>query len=69
MDFAELSTLAKEGKPLYGETNETPYNQGVAFRNSVFSQLKLGQFSLGSFVSLEVLTFLFAGAVPWSVLV
>ena len=46
MDFAELSKLAKEGKPLYGETTETPYNQGVAFRNSVFSQLKLGQSSL-----------------------
>jgi len=41
MDFAELSKLAKEGKPLYGTTSETPYNQGAAFRNSVFSQLKL----------------------------
>ncbi|KAF9519496.1 hypothetical protein BS47DRAFT_1388056 [Hydnum rufescens UP504] len=42
MDFAELSKLAREGKPLYGETNETLYNQGVAFRNSHFSQLKFG---------------------------
>lgn len=44
MDFAELSKLAKEGKPLYGTTSETSYNQGAAFRNSVFSQLKLGEF-------------------------
>jgi hypothetical protein len=43
MDFAELSKLAREGKPLYGTTSETPYNQGAAFRNSVFSQLKLGE--------------------------
>ncbi|KAF8329490.1 NADH-ubiquinone oxidoreductase complex I, 21 kDa subunit-domain-containing protein [Cantharellus anzutake] len=42
MDFAELSKLAREGKPLYGETNETPFIQGVAYRNSVFSQLKFG---------------------------
>lgn len=43
IDFAELSKLAREGKPLYGTTSETPYNQGAAFRNSVFSQLKLGE--------------------------
>lgn len=42
LDFAELSKLAREGKPLYGSTSETLFNQGAAFRNSVFSQLKLG---------------------------
>lgn len=46
MDLSELSLLAKQGKPLYGETDATPYNQGVAFRNSAFSQLKLGEFNV-----------------------
>ncbi|KAF8311403.1 hypothetical protein DL93DRAFT_2083405 [Clavulina sp. PMI_390] len=41
-DFAELSKLAREGKPLYGTTSESLHNQGAAFRNSVFSQLKFG---------------------------
>ncbi|KAG8941191.1 hypothetical protein FRC03_004770 [Tulasnella sp. 419] len=39
-DFAELSQLAKEGKPLYGTTDLDPHLAGVAYRNSAFSQLK-----------------------------
>ena len=35
--------LAREGKPLYGTTSESLHNQGAAFRNSVFSQLKFGE--------------------------
>jgi len=35
-----LSQRAKEGKPLYGETDMPDYIQGVAHRNSAFSQLK-----------------------------
>ncbi|KAL1407758.1 hypothetical protein Q8F55_007192 [Vanrija albida] len=40
-DLAELSALAKAGKPLYGESELSPYLQGVASRNSTFSQFKL----------------------------
>lgn len=39
-DVEDLSALAKQGKPLYGESDIDPYMQGVAYRNSVFSQLK-----------------------------
>ncbi|KAJ9097156.1 hypothetical protein QFC21_004825 [Naganishia friedmannii] len=41
-DMKELSARAAAGKPLYGETDLTPYLQGVAARNSTWSQLKLG---------------------------
>lgn len=41
MDKRELSELAKAGKPLYGETDMSEYLQGVASRNSTWSQLKL----------------------------
>ena len=43
MDFAELSQRAREGKPLYGESDQPEWVQGVAHRNSVFSQLKFGE--------------------------
>jgi len=39
-DMAELSALAAAGKPLYGESDQPEYIQGVAHRNSVWSQLK-----------------------------
>merc|ERR1711990_398952 len=39
-DMEELSALAKEGKPIYGSTDMPEYMQGVAHRNSVWSQLK-----------------------------
>ncbi|EIM23598.1 hypothetical protein E3Q22_00972 [Wallemia mellicola] len=40
-DMLELSQRAKDGKAIYGDTQLTPYLQGVAHRNSAFSQLKL----------------------------
>ncbi|KAG8861483.1 hypothetical protein FRB96_002932 [Tulasnella sp. 330] len=40
-DLAELTQRAREGKPLYGQSDLEPYLQGVAHRNSAFSQLKL----------------------------
>nr|XP_019011764.1 uncharacterized protein I206_03870 [Kwoniella pini CBS 10737]OCF50545.1 hypothetical protein I206_03870 [Kwoniella pini CBS 10737] len=43
-DQIELSERYAAGKPLYGETELTPYLQGVAARNSTFSQLKLHAF-------------------------
>lgn len=36
----DLSAVAKQGKPVYGETELPDFMQDVAFRNSVFSQLK-----------------------------
>lgn len=35
----ELSALAAQGKPVYGPSDLPEYIQGVAHRNSVFSQL------------------------------
>jgi hypothetical protein len=40
-DQRELSELAKAGKSVYGETDMSEYLQGVASRNSTWSQLKL----------------------------
>ncbi|KAI5449402.1 hypothetical protein NCC49_004744 [Naganishia albida] len=41
-DARELSARAAAGKPIYGETDLSEYLQGVAARNSTWSQLKLG---------------------------
>jgi hypothetical protein len=41
MDVKELSGRAKRGEPIYGETDLSDYLQGVAARNSTWSQLKL----------------------------
>lgn len=43
-DLAELSARAREGKPIYGESELSPYMQGVAARNSTFSGLAAGLF-------------------------
>ncbi|KAF5377748.1 hypothetical protein D9757_008064 [Collybiopsis confluens] len=50
-DLAELSQLAREGKPLYGESPQSPWVQGAAHRNSVFSQLKFSAFPMFNFVN------------------
>lgn len=49
-DKAELTQLAKEGKPLYGESDLPEYIQGVAHRNSMWSQLKFGVMPWFNFV-------------------
>lgn len=41
MDKRELSELAAAGKSLYGDSDMSEYLQGVASRNSTWSQLKL----------------------------
>lgn len=51
-DLEELTQRAKEGKPLYGESPQAPWVQGNAYRNSVFSQLKLSTFPM--YVSLQL---------------
>lgn len=40
MDLEELRQLAREGKPLYGESKQPEWVQQSAYRNSQFSQLK-----------------------------
>lgn len=39
MDMREMVTKVKKGEPLYGESELTPYVQGVAARNSRYSSL------------------------------
>ena len=39
-DLAELSAIAKEGKPVYGHSDLPEHIQGTAHRNSQWSQLK-----------------------------
>jgi hypothetical protein len=46
MDLAELSQRAKEGKPLYGESDQPEHVQASAYRNSAFSQLKFREHSV-----------------------
>ena len=43
-DFAELSQLAREGKPLYGESHQPLWVQNAAYSNSAFSQLKFSAY-------------------------
>jgi len=43
-DFAELSQLAREGKPLYGESPQPLWVQNAAYSNSAFSQLKFSEY-------------------------
>ncbi|KAJ7850059.1 hypothetical protein B0H14DRAFT_2355839, partial [Mycena olivaceomarginata] len=45
-DVAELSQLACEGKPLYGESSQPLWVQGAAHRNSRYSQLKFSLFPM-----------------------
>ncbi|KAJ7850053.1 NADH-ubiquinone oxidoreductase complex I, 21 kDa subunit-domain-containing protein, partial [Mycena olivaceomarginata] len=45
-DVAELSQLAREGKPLYGESSQPLWVQGAAHRNSQYSQLKFSLFPM-----------------------
>ncbi|KAI5834797.1 hypothetical protein K523DRAFT_321201 [Schizophyllum commune Tattone D] len=50
-DFAELSLRAKEGKALYGESDQPEWVQGSAFRNSVWTQLKFSAIPMFNFVN------------------
>jgi len=50
-DFADLSQRAREGKPLYGESDQPDWVQGAAYRNSVFSQLKFSIFPMMNLVN------------------
>ncbi|KAI0057460.1 hypothetical protein BV25DRAFT_1841673 [Artomyces pyxidatus] len=50
-DLAELSQRAKDGLPLYGESDQPLWVQGAAYRNSAFSQLKFSSFPMFNFVN------------------
>lgn len=41
LDMNEMTQRAKQGLPLYGESDLTPYLQGVAARNSTYSVFKI----------------------------
>jgi len=51
MDMAELSQRVKEGKPLYGESDQPEHVQASAYRNSAFSQLKFQAFPMFNLVN------------------
>jgi hypothetical protein len=49
MDLAELSQRVKEGKSLYGESDQPEHVQASAYRNSAFSQLKFREYTVHTF--------------------
>jgi len=51
MDLAELSQRVKEGKSLYGESDQPEHIQASAYRNSAFSQLKFQAFPMFNLVN------------------
>jgi hypothetical protein len=51
MDLAELRQLAKEGKPLYGSSDQPGWVQAAAYRNSAFSQLKFAALPMFNLVN------------------
>jgi len=51
LDVAELSERARQGKPIYGESDQPEWVQGAAYRNSAFSQLKFGAMPMFNLVS------------------
>ncbi|KAI6164454.1 NADH-ubiquinone oxidoreductase complex I, 21 kDa subunit-domain-containing protein [Pisolithus thermaeus] len=51
MDLAELRQRVAEGKPLYPESTQPRWIQDVAYRNSVWSQLKFQAFPMFNFVN------------------
>lgn len=50
MDMREMVTKVKKGEPLYGESELTPYMQGIAARNSRFSSLMFHIVPFANFV-------------------
>jgi len=51
MDMAELSQRVKEGKSLYGDSDQPEHVQASAYRNSAFSQLKFQAFPMFNLVN------------------
>jgi len=51
MDMKEMVQKVKKGEPLYGESTLSPYMQGVAARNSRYSQIFLHAMPWFNFVN------------------
>lgn len=51
MDMREMVDKVKRGEPLYGNTDLTPYMQGVAARNSRYSALMANVVPWANFVN------------------
>ncbi|OBZ74104.1 NADH-ubiquinone oxidoreductase 20 subunit [Grifola frondosa] len=51
MDREELTDRARQGLPLYGESDQPAWVQGAAYRNSAFSQLKFNIFPMFNLVN------------------
>lgn len=57
MDMREMVAKVKKGEPLYGETELTPYMQGVAARNSRYSSLMFHVVPFANFVNHNQVSF------------
>jgi len=51
MDMKEMVEKVKKGEPLYGDSTLSPYMQGVAARNSRYSQIFLHAMPWFNFVN------------------
>lgn len=51
MDMREMVDKVKKGEPLYGESELTPYMQGIAARNSRYSTLMMHVVPFANFVN------------------
>lgn len=51
MDMREMVDKVKKGEPLYGESELTPYMQGIAARNSRYSSLMFHVVPFANFVN------------------
>lgn len=51
MDMREMVDKVKKGEPLYGETELSPYMQGIAARNSRYSSLMFHIMPMMNFVN------------------
>lgn len=58
-DLAELSERARQGKPLYGESDQPEWVQTMAAGNSTFSALKFGRVTTLLSFSVSILSFLY----------
>lgn len=65
MDLAELRQRVKEGKSLYGESDQPEHVQASAYRSSAFSQLKFRKYPGVFLVKLCSLTRLPSRGIPY----
>lgn len=64
MDLAELSQRAREGKSLYGDSDQPMWVRAAAHSNSAFSQLKFRMYT-PFWISLRLSDPVYADAFPW----